>query len=150
MAQTARDEAERTTNAASERMAGLARHGGDAAREVAGRGEELAHGGMEAMQKMSNATAEIERAVMRRSSEGVAEFSQAAADLFKQQAQHNSDALKSLTQTVDWNQVAKIQGELLRSSMERYAQFIQRYMAISEAVMSTAASAIKDQSRKAA
>ena len=86
----------------------------------------------------------------RRSAEGAAEVGQALAELVDQQGRHNVEAFKALTGAVDWDGVARIQAELVRASLERAAEFARRYVEVVQAVMASAASATREQAKKAA
>lgn len=150
MAQIARNEAEK----AAANVADLGKHGVDqgvdVAREAIDRTEGAARKGLETAQRTAGAALEVERAVARRSAEGASEVGQAFADLVKEQGQSNVEAFRAMSRTVDWDQVARIQGELLRVSIERAAQFTQRYFEVVQAVTASAVSATKEQARKAA
>ena len=140
MAQTARNQAEKATGNAV-----------DATREAADKAEGTARRGFQAVQETAGAALEVERAVARRSAEGATEVGQAFAELAKEQARDNVEAFQALlTRTVDWDQAARIQGEFLRASMERAAEFTRRYFEVAQAVVASAASTTKEQARKAA
>jgi len=66
--------------------------------------------------------------VARRSVEGATELGQAFAELVKEQARSNAEAFEALPRAVDWDRVSRIQGELLRASVERAVQFTRRYL----------------------
>ena len=68
----------------------------------------------------------------------------------KEQARSNAEAFEALTRAVDWDRVSRIQGELLRASVERAVQFTRRYFEVVQAVAASVASATKEQARKAA
>ena len=51
---------------------------------------------------------------------------------------------------VDWERVFQIQGEFVRASLERSAQLTQRYLEVTQTVMTATASATRQQARKAA
>ena len=86
----------------------------------------------------------------RRSAEGATEVGQAFAELAKEQARDNVETFQALTRTVDWDQVTRIQGEFLRASVERAAEFTRRYFEVVQAMVASAASTTKEQARKAA
>ena len=150
MAQTARNEAEKATGNVAELGRRVAAEAADATREAIGKTEDTARRGFEAMRKSASAALEVERAVARRSAEGATEVGQAFAELVKEQARSNVEAFQALTRTVDWDQVARIQGELLRASVERAAAFTRRYFEVVQAVVASAASTTREQARKAA
>ena len=80
-------------------------------------------------------------------------------ELASEQTRQNFEMLKALTGAVDWNRFAKavdweqvlqIQSAYLRASLERSAQLTRRYLEVSQAVMTSAASATQRQAKKAA
>ncbi len=151
MAQTARtDEADRATDNVAEIGRRVADKAADATREAIGKTEDAARRGFETMQKSAGAALEVERAVARRSAEGATEIGQAFAELVKEQARSNVEAFQALTRTVDWDQVSRVQGELLRASVERAAEFTRRYFEVVQAVTASVVSTTKEQARKAA
>jgi hypothetical protein len=92
--------------------------------------------------------AEVEQESVRRVAEGTTELSQVFADLVQEQTRQNIEALTALSRAVDWERILQVQGEFLRASLERTALFTRRYFEVSQAVMTSAASAA--QRRKAA
>lgn len=151
MAQTARtSEAEKATDNVAELGKRTADKGTDVAREAVAQAEGTARRGFETAQRTAGAALEVERAVARRSAEGASEVGQAFAELVKEQVRGNVEAFQALTRTVDWDQVSRIQGELLRTSVERAAQFTRRYFEVVQAVTASVVSTTKEQARKAA
>lgn len=143
MAQTARTEAEKATDNVTDNAAELGKRAADKAQDTA-------RSGLQIVQRAADAGGEIERAVVRRSAEGTAELGQALTELLNEQTQHNVEIFKALTGTVDWNEVARIQGDFLRASLERGARLTQRYLEVTQAVFVTAVSTASDQAKKAA
>jgi hypothetical protein len=150
MAQTARTEADKATDNVAELGKRIADKGADVAREAIDRTEDTARRGLETAQRTAGAALEVERAVARRSVEGATELGQAFAELVKEQARSNAEAFEALTRAVDWDRVSRIQGELLRASVERAVRFTRRYLEVVQAVTASVASATKEQARKAA
>lgn len=150
MAQSAKTEAEKATDNVAELGKQASDRTIDTTREAADRFENTARRGFEAARKTAGATLEVERAVARRSAEGATEVGQAFAELVKEQTRHNVEAFQALTRAVDWSQVTRIQSELVRTSAERAAEFTRRYFEVVQAVLTSAASATKEQARKAA
>ncbi len=68
----------------------------------------------------------------------------------KEQARDNVEAFQALTRAVDWNQISRIQSELLRASVQRTAEFTRRYFEVVQAVTASMVSTTKEQARKAA
>ena len=166
MAQTAKPEAEKAVDTARDTTNDIADLGKrttdkavDLTRETVAKAEDVTRGGFRAVERTVGAAREVERAVTRRSAEGTAELGQVLTGLIKEQAQHNVETMSALTGAVDWEQVARavdwkqvveIQTGYLRVSMERMAQLTQRYLEISQAVLTTASSAALRQVDKAA
>jgi hypothetical protein len=142
MAQVAKSEIEKTVIVAKDATDKAA----DITREVAGNGEDVARRGFEIVQQ----TLEVAPVVARRSAEGTAEFGQVFAELANEQSRHSMELFKALTGTVDWDKVAQIHSEFLRASLERAAQLTQRYFEVVQAVLTTTASAAKEEAKKAA
>ncbi len=150
MAQTARiNQAERATDNVAEIGRRAADKAVDATREAIGKAEDTARRGFEQVQRTFGATAELERAVARRTAEGAGEVGQAFAELVKEQARANVEAFRALAGAFDWGKAARIQADLLRASLERSAAFTRRYLEVVQAVTASAVSATREQARKA-
>ena len=120
----------------------------DATREATERTQDAARRGLKQVQRTAGAALEVERAIVRRSTEGATEVGRAFAELVREQARDNVAAFRSLTDTF-WDQAARIQADLLRASLERSAEFTRRYLEVVQAVTASAVSATKEQARKA-
>ena len=161
MAQTARsNEAEKATDnlaAISSRTGDngaavgrrAADQAADATREATERTQDAARRGLKQVQRTAGAALEVERAIVRRSTEGATEVGQAFAELVKEQARANAEAFRALAGAFDWNRAARINADLLRTSFERSAAFTRRYLEVVQAVTASAVSATKEQARKA-
>jgi hypothetical protein len=151
MAQTARtDRAERAADNVAEIGGRVADKAVDATREAIGKTGDAARRGFEHARRTFGATAELERAVARRSAEGATEVGQAFAELVREQARSNVEAFQALGRAVGWDRVVRVQGELLRASLERAAAFNRRYLEVVQAVMTSVASTTRERARKAA
>ena len=151
MAQIARNnEAEKATDNVAELGKRTADKGADVAREAIDRTENTVRRGFETAQRTAGAALEAERAIMHRSTEGATEISQAFAELVKEQARHNVAVLQALSRTVDWDGVAQVQSDFVRTSVERAAAFTRRYFEVVQAVTASVVSTTKEQARKAA
>ena len=149
MAQTARsNEAEKAADNVAEIGRRAADKGTDVAREAIDRTESVARRGFEYAQKTAGAALEVERAIVRRSTEGATEVGKAFAELVREQSRDNVAAFRSLTDTF-WDQATRIQADLLRASFERSAEFTRRYLEVVQAVTASAVSATREQARKA-
>ena len=96
---------------------------------------------------------------MQLSAAGTTELGRMVVELASEQARQNLETLKALTGAVDWNRFAKavdwqqvlqIQSAYLRASLERTARLTQRYLEVSQMVMTSAASAAQREAKKAA
>jgi hypothetical protein len=150
MALTAKTQAEKTTDTVAELGKPTTAKAVDVTREATDKAEDTARRGFQAVQKTADAALEVERAVARQSAEGTARIGRVFADTLKEQGEYNVEVFKALTRTVDWNGVAQIQSAFLRASMDRAARLAGRYFEVVQAVMASAASATKEQARKAA
>jgi hypothetical protein len=108
--------------------------GADAAREATERTRDAARRGFQAAQ---------------RTTAGATEVGQAFAELVKEQARDNAEAFRALAGAFDWGKAARIQADLLRASFARSAEFTRGYFEVVRAVMTSAASATREQARKA-
>jgi hypothetical protein len=146
MAQTARTETDKFIDTAKDATG----NGAELGKRTTDKIEDAARGGFRIIEGTSDGALEIEHVVARRSAEGSTEVGQAFSDLLNEQARHNIEVFKALKGTVDWDAVVRIQGDFMRSSMEQAALFTRRYFEVVQAVMLSAATATKDEARKAA
>ncbi len=128
-------------------------------RELADRAGNVVQQGLQLVQGTAGATRELPREVARRSTEGTAEIGRTLLSLAHEQARQNLEILWGLTAAIDWNKglkavdwerVVQLQGELLRGHLDRSAQLTQRYLEVTQAVMTATASAARREARKAA
>ena len=128
-------------------------------RELTDRTGDMVQQGLQLVQGTVGAARELPRAVARQSAEGTAEIGRTLLSLLHAQTRQNLDILQALTTAVDWNQAVKavdwdrvfeIQGEFVRASLARSAQLTQRYLEVTQTVMTATASAARQQARKAA
>ncbi len=152
MAQIAKIEAKKAPDTAKNAAVNVtelrqraADQGADIIHEAAERAEDAAHRGARTLQRMAGAVGEAQS-----SAKGTIGFGREFIDLANEQTRYNLAMLKALTGTVDWDRVFQIQGEHLRASLERTARLTQRYLELSQAVMTSAASAAQRQAKKAA
>jgi len=131
----------------------------DVAREAADRTEETVRRGVQVAQRTTGAMSHVQREVAQRTNEGAAELGRALVELANEQTRHNLETFSALTQAVDWDRVSKavdwdrvvkIQSEFVRVSLERAAQLTQRYLEVSQAVVTSAVSVAKQEAKKAA
>ncbi len=166
MAQIANTGAEKATDTAKNTTDNLAEVGkrtvgqtAEVTHEAAERTANVAQRGVQVVRRTVEAAAEVESAVAHRSTEGATALGQALVDLVHQQTRHNLETLTALTNTVDWDRVAKavdwdrvfqIQSVYLRVSLERAAQLTRRYFEVVQAVTVSMADTAQRQARKAA
>lgn len=168
MAQIAKTGAEKAPTAspakpATDNVAELRQRAVDQAAEVtrgtAERVENTARHGAETFQRAAGAAGEAQRELMQLSAAGTNELGRMFVELASEQTRQNFETLQALSGAVDWNRFAKavdwdqvrqIQSAYLRASVERSARLTQRYLEVSQAVMTSAASATQRQAKKAA
>ena len=130
------------------------REGAEATRSTADAGTRVAsiavRSGLQTVQRTAGAVAEVERATARRAAEGTTELSQVFVDLLNEQTRHNLQTMTALTQAVDWERVVRVQSEFMRVSLQRMGELTRRYFEVSQAGLTTATSAARDQVKKAA
>jgi len=149
----------RTTMRVAEMGERAAEQTAEVARELTDRTGEMVQQGVHVVQRAADAARELPRAVAGRSAEGAAEISRTLLSLVHDQTRQNWDLLQALTtavawdkvvEAVDWDRVFQIQSEFARGSLERSAQLTQRYLEVTQAVMTATASATRQQARKVA
>ena len=128
-------------------------------RELTDRTGNLIQQGLRVVQGTTDAVRALPREVARQSAEGTAEIGRTLLSLVHEQTRQNLDTMQALATAVDWNRAVKavdwdrvfeIQGEFVRASLERSAQLTQRYLEVTQAVMTATAAATRQQARKAA
>ena len=152
-----------STKPATDNVAELRRRAVDQAAEAtrgtAERVENTARHGAETFQRAAGAAGNAQRELTQLSAAGTTELGRMFVELASEQTRQNFEMLQALTGAVDWNRFAKavdwdqvrqIQSAYLRASMERSAQLTRRYLEVSQAVMTSAASATQRQAKKAA
>ena len=153
------EDAVRGAAEATDNVTELGKQASDAGRRVVERVDEMVRGGVKVAQRSAGAASEVSRAAARRSSEGAAELGRMLINAAQEQTQHNVSILRALTeavdwekaaQAVDWERVLRIQSEFLRASLDRSAHLTQRYLEITQAVISAAAATSERETRRAA
>ena len=131
----------------------------EVARELAAQAGNMVQQGLQLIQGTAGAAHELPREVARRSTEGTAEIGLTLLSLAHEQARQNLEILWGLTAAIDWNQAVKavdwervvqLQSELLRGNLDRSAQLTQRYLEVTQAVMTVTPFATRQQTKKAA
>ena len=128
-------------------------------RELTDRTGDMVQQGLQVIQGTADAVRELPRAVARQSTESSAEIGRTLLSLTHEQTRQNLDMMWALTaavdwdkavKAVDWDRVIQIQGEFVCASLDRSAQLTQRYLEVTQTVMTATASAARQQARKAA
>lgn len=120
------------------------------AQEAAREAGEAARGGLRLAQQVVGSAGDVQRDLTQRSAEGTIQLEQALLDLMHQQTRHNMEVWTALAGTIDWDQVLRIQNEYLRLSLERMAELTQRYIEVTQKVVTAAADGARQQAKKAA
>lgn len=120
------------------------------AQEASREASDAARGGLRLPQQTVSSAGEVQRDITQRSAEGTIQLEQALLDLMHQQTRHNMEVWTALAGTIDWDQVVQIQSEYLRLSLERMAGLTQRYLEVTQKVVTAAADSVAQQARKAA
>src|SRR3954451_14220035 len=144
-----RQTAERTTEAA----ASVARSGAKVAREVTETGAQAttaaARSGLQLVERTAGAFGEVQRETAQRSAEATAELGRLFVELLGEQTRHNMEVATAFSRSADWGEIARLQGEFVRTSFERMNRLNGRYLEIVQDVMRATVSAAR-QSRRAA
>jgi hypothetical protein len=153
MAQTARVDVENVADKAASNVSEIGKRAADKTSDVAlqavERIEDIVATSTQTAQRAAGATLEVGRTVGRRSAEVAGEVSQAFAELASEQSRHGFETFRALASTVDWNEATRIQGEFLRSSIERALAFNRRYAEMVQTVSFAAISAARDEAGEA-
>jgi hypothetical protein len=66
----------------------------------------------------------------REPADGAAELGRLFLDLLDEQARHNLEVAAALGRTVAWAEIVRVQGELVRGSLERWTRLSSAYVEI--------------------
>ena len=147
--QATREMAKRTADAATSTLRSTVETGRGAAKAGAEAASNAAQGGLQLVQRTTDAMSEVQRETARQSAEGTADLSKLWVELLNEQTRHNLAVATALSKAVDWEEVVRAQSEYMRASIERMSQLNSRYLEIVRAVMSASTSAAQEQTRKA-
>jgi hypothetical protein len=157
MAQIATNSADKATIAARNATANVAEAGkqttvkmAEVRRETAGQAPNAVRDGLRVVRQAADAAAEVEQETVRHTGAGMAELSRELVDLLQQQTRDNVQLVQALAKLANWGQAAQLQSEFLRASLQRTAQFTQRYVEVGQAVMTSALSTAQRQAGKSA
>ena len=156
MAQIAKTEADKAASSAKDAGDKIAELGkqttakaAEITRDAAGQAEAFVRKGLQSVRPTVDAAAEIGQNTARRAQEGMAEINQSLLDLLNEQARHNVQVLQTLAQPAKWGKAVELQSEFLSASLQRAAQFAWRYVEVSQAIMSSAQTTARGQTRRA-
>jgi len=156
MAQIAKTEADMAASSAKDAGDKVAELGkqtiaqaAEITRDAASHAETFVREGLQSVRPTVDAAAEVGQNTARRAREGMAENNQNLLDLLNEQARHNVHVLQTLTQPANWGKAVQLQSEFLKASLQRAAQFARRYVEVSQAVVSSAQTTARGQTRQA-
>ena len=118
-------------------------------RDAASHAETFVREGLQSVRPTVAAAAEVGQNTARRAQEGMAEINQSLLDLLHEQVRHNVQVLQTLAQPANWGKAVQLQSEFLKASLQRAAQFARRYVEVSQAVVSSAQTTARGQTRQA-
>jgi hypothetical protein len=157
MAQIARNTADKATTAAKNATDNVAEAGkrtsdktAEVMRETAGQTANAVRDSLRVVRQAADAAAEVEQETVSRAGAGMAELNRELLDLLHQQTRDNVQLVQALAQPAKWGQAAKLHSEFLRASLQRTAQFTQRYVEVGQAVLTSALSTAQSQAGKSA
>jgi len=146
-------EAKREVRQTTEKAAEAVRGGVRVAREVTEAGTRAtttaARSGLQLVERTAGAFGEVQRETAQRSAEATAELGRLFVELVSEQTRHNVDMATAFGRSADWGEIARLQGEFVRASFERFNRLNGRYLEIVQDVMRATVSAA-GQTRKAA
>ena len=130
------------------------RGGAAAAQEVHHSGAkvaaEAARSGLLMARRAAGAAGGVQRELAQGSADMTAELGQALVDVVQLQTRHNVETLAALSGAVDWARLCQIQGDFLRTSLERMAGLARRQLELGQAMMTAALEVAQEQDRRAA
>src|SRR4051794_3186672 len=146
-------EIRQTTERTAEAAASVARSGAKVAREATETGAQAtttaARAGLQLVERTTGAFGEVQRETAQRSAEATAELGRLFAELLSEQTRHNLEMATAFGRMANWSEIARLQGEFVRESFERFNRLNGRYLEIVQDVMRATVSAA-EQARKAA
>jgi hypothetical protein len=144
-ASSAKDAGDKVTELGKQTTAAAA----EITRDAASQAEAFARKGLQSVRPTVDAAAEVGQNTARRAQEGMAEINQSLLALLNEQARHNVHVLQTLAQPANWGKAVQLQSEFLSASLQRAAQFAWRYVEVGQAVMSSAQTTARGQTRQA-
>ena len=146
-------EVRQTAGKTAEAATATARGGVRVAREATEAGAQAttaaARSGLQLVGRTAEAFGEVQRETAQRSAEATAELGRLFAELVSEQARHNMEMATAFGRMANWGEVARLQGEFVRASFERFNRLNGRYLEVVQDVMRATASAA-GQARKVA
>ena len=144
-ASSAKDAGDKVTELGKQTTAAAA----EITRDAASQAETFVRKGLQSVRPTVDAVAEVGQNTARRAQEGVTEINQSLLDMLNEQARHNVQVVRTLAQPANWGKAVQLQSAFLSASLQRAAQFVQRYVEVSQAVMSSARTSASGQTRRA-
>jgi len=108
-----------------------------------------ARGGLQLVERTAGMFGEAQRETAQRSAEATAELGRLFVEVLGEQTRHNMEVVTAFGRMADWGEVARLQGEFVRASLERVNRLNGRYLEVVQDVMRATVSAAQ-QARKAA
>jgi len=144
-----RQTAEKTAEAATATARGGVRVAREATEAGARATTAAARGGLQLVGRAAEAFGEVQRETAQRSAEATAELGRLFVELLGEQTRHNVEVATAFGRVADWGEIARLQGEFVRDSLERMNRLNGRYLEVVQDVMRATVSAAR-QSRRAA
>src|SRR3954454_665681 len=89
-----------------------------------------ARSGLQLVERTAGAFGEVQRETAQRSAEATAELGRLFVELLGEQTRHNLEVATAFGRMADWGEVARLQGEFVRSTFERVNRLNGRYLEI--------------------
>src|SRR3954464_8712222 len=127
-------DARQTVERTAEATTAAVRSGAKVAREATETGaqatEAAARGGLQLVERTAGAFGEAQRETAQRSAEATAELGRLFVELLGEQTRHNVEMATAFGRMADWGEVARLQGEFVRASLERVNRLNGRYLEV--------------------
>jgi hypothetical protein len=141
--------AEKTAEAATAAVRGGAKVAREATETGARATTAAARSGLQLVERTAGAFGEVQRETAQRSAEATAELGRLFVELLSEQTRHNLEVATAFGRVANWGEIARLQGEFVRASLERVNRLNGRYLEIVQDVVRATVSAT-EQAREAA
>jgi hypothetical protein len=108
-----------------------------------------ARSGLQLVERTAGAFGEVQRETAQRSAEATAELGRLFVELLSEQTRHNMEVATAFGRVANWGEIARLQGEFVRASFERFNRLNGRYLEIVQDVMRATVSSA-ERARRAA